>query len=148
MRRSCGRCARGEFRLAIEATDAIAPAFGNWGTSAVRSSCNGREPALDQASTTANARPFVVTNRSVLAIAVPMTLAYLTTPMLGIVDTAVVGQFGDAALLGGLAAGAIDLRRRLHRLQFPALRNHRPRRPGFRARRHAGGTGGVLARRR
>lgn len=50
---------------------------------------------------------FVVSNRSVLAIAVPMTLAYLTTPLLGLVDTAVVGQFGDAALLGGLAAGAL-----------------------------------------
>jgi putative MATE family efflux protein len=53
------------------------------------------------------ARPFAVTNRSVLAIAVPMTLAYLTTPLLGLTDTAVVGQFGDAALLGGLAAGAL-----------------------------------------
>jgi putative MATE family efflux protein len=52
-------------------------------------------------------RPFAVTNRSVLAIAIPMTLAYLTTPMLGLVDTAVVGQLGDAALLGGLAAGAL-----------------------------------------
>ena len=52
-------------------------------------------------------RPFVVTNRSVLAIAVPMTLAYLTTPLLGLVDTAVIGQFGNAALLGGLAAGAL-----------------------------------------
>jgi MATE family, multidrug efflux pump len=52
-------------------------------------------------------RPFNVTNRLVLAIAIPMTLAYLTTPLLGLVDTAVVGQFGDAALLGGLAAGAI-----------------------------------------
>ncbi len=51
--------------------------------------------------------PFVVTHRSVLAIAVPMTLAYLTTPLLGLVDTAVVGQFGDAALLGGLATGAV-----------------------------------------
>jgi len=50
---------------------------------------------------------FPVTNRMVLAIAVPMTLAYLTTPLLGIVDTAVVGQLGDAALLGGLAAGAV-----------------------------------------
>src|SRR5690349_20446115 len=36
-----------------------------------------------------------------------MTLAYLTTPLLGLVDTAVVGQLGDAALLGGLAAGAL-----------------------------------------
>ena len=53
------------------------------------------------------ARPFLVTHRSVLAIAVPMTLAYLTTPLLGLVDTAVVGQFGDAALLGGLAIGAL-----------------------------------------
>lgn len=52
-------------------------------------------------------RDFAVTNRMVFAIAVPMTLAYLTTPLLGIVDTAVVGQLGDAALLGGLAAGAI-----------------------------------------
>ncbi|WP_192183302.1 MATE family efflux transporter [Mesorhizobium amorphae] len=58
-------------------------------------------------ATQANARAFVVTHRSVLAIAVPMTLAYLTTPLLGIVDTAVIGQFGDAALLGGLAAGAL-----------------------------------------
>ena len=58
-------------------------------------------------ATQPNARSFVVTNRSVLAIAVPMTLAYLTTPLLGIVDTAVVGQFGDAALLGGLAAGSL-----------------------------------------
>jgi putative MATE family efflux protein len=65
-----------------------------------------RKAALDQASTLA-ARPFTVSNRSVLAIAVPMTLAYLTTPLLGLVDTAVIGQFGDAALLGGLAAGAL-----------------------------------------
>ena len=60
---------------------------------------------MDQVST--QARPFAVTNRTVLAIAVPMTLAYLTTPLLGLTDTAVVGQFGDAALLGGLAAGAL-----------------------------------------
>ncbi len=55
----------------------------------------------------AETRPFAVTNRVVLSIAVPMTLAYLTTPLLGLVDTAVIGQFGDAALLGGLAAGTL-----------------------------------------
>jgi multidrug resistance protein, MATE family len=55
----------------------------------------------------ASDRDFVVDNRTVLAIAVPMTLAYLTTPLIGLVDTAVVGQLGDAALLGGLAAGSI-----------------------------------------
>lgn len=52
-------------------------------------------------------RHFTVTNKMVLRIAVPMTLAYLTTPLIGIADTAIVGQLGDAALLGGLAAGAI-----------------------------------------
>ena len=36
-----------------------------------------------------------------------MTLAYMTTPLLGIVDTAVVGQLGDPVLIGGLAIGAI-----------------------------------------
>lgn len=52
-------------------------------------------------------RAFAVTNRVVLSIALPMTLAYLTTPLLGVVDTAVVGQLGDAAMLGGLAVGAL-----------------------------------------
>ena len=52
-------------------------------------------------------RPFTVSHRLILSIAVPMTLAYLTTPLLGLVDTAVVGQLGDAALIGGLAVGAI-----------------------------------------
>ncbi len=68
---------------------------------------SARQQSLDKGVTPADAKPFAVTNRSVLAIAVPMTLAYLTTPLLGLVDTAVVGQFGDAALLGGLAAGAL-----------------------------------------
>ncbi|WP_432807328.1 MATE family efflux transporter [Rhodoligotrophos ferricapiens] len=56
--------------------------------------------------TVTNAHPFQVTNRLVLWIAVPMTLAFLTTPLLGVIGTAVVGQLGDAALIGGLAAGA------------------------------------------
>ena len=62
---------------------------------------------MDQTLQPAATRPFSVTHRLVLAIAVPMTLAYLTTPLLGLVDTAVVGQLGDAALIGGLAAGAL-----------------------------------------
>ena len=52
-------------------------------------------------------KPFNVDNRMVLAIAWPTTLAYLTTPLLGIVDTGVIGQLGSAAALGGLAIGAI-----------------------------------------
>ncbi|GAB4522174.1 MAG: MATE family efflux transporter [Roseibium sp.] len=50
---------------------------------------------------------FTVTHRSILAIAAPMTLAYLSTPLLGIVDMAVIGRLGDAALLGGIALGGI-----------------------------------------
>ncbi|MEP9352375.1 MATE family efflux transporter [Xanthobacter sp. KR7-65] len=48
-----------------------------------------------------------VTHRRVLAIALPMTLAHLTTPFLGVVDAAVVGRLGDAALLGGVALAAV-----------------------------------------
>ncbi len=50
---------------------------------------------------------FTVTHRGVLAIAVPMTLAYLTTPLLGVTDLAVIGRLGDPALVGGIALGAI-----------------------------------------
>ena len=52
-------------------------------------------------------RTFPVTNTAVLAIAVPMTLAFVTTPLLGLVDTAVVGRLGVAAQMGGLAVGAV-----------------------------------------
>ncbi|TPW25805.1 MATE family efflux transporter [Pararhizobium mangrovi] len=54
-------------------------------------------------------RPFTVTHRKVLAIAVPMTLAFLTTPLQGLVDTGVVGQLGVATAIGGLAVGAVIL---------------------------------------
>lgn len=48
-----------------------------------------------------------VTHRRVLAIALPMTLAHLTTPLLGVVDAAVVGRLGSASLLGGVALAAV-----------------------------------------
>ncbi|RVI58442.1 MATE family efflux transporter [Sinorhizobium meliloti] len=65
------------------------------------------EPTVAQKAHLFDSRPFRVTNWQVLAIAIPMALAYLTTPLLGLVDTAVVGRFGDVALLGGLATGAV-----------------------------------------
>ncbi len=52
-------------------------------------------------------RPFAVTHGSVFRLAVPMTLAYLSTPLVGVVDMAVVGQLGRAALIGGIAIGAL-----------------------------------------
>lgn len=51
--------------------------------------------------------PFQVTHRLVLSIAVPMSLAFVTTPLLGFTDTAVVGRLGSAAALAGLTIGAI-----------------------------------------
>lgn len=52
-------------------------------------------------------RPFAVTHASVWTITLPMTLAFLTTPLLGLTDTAVVGRIGDAVALGGLAVGTL-----------------------------------------
>ncbi len=53
------------------------------------------------------AGPFEVTHRLVLSIAIPMTLGFLTTPLLGLTDTAVAGRLGSADALAGLAVGAV-----------------------------------------
>lgn len=45
--------------------------------------------------------------RRVWVLAGPIMLANMTTPLLGAVDTAVVGQLPDAAYIGGVAIGAI-----------------------------------------
>ncbi|ANL32684.1 MATE family efflux transporter [Rhizobium phaseoli] len=50
---------------------------------------------------------FEVTHRLVLSIAIPMTLGFLTTPLLGLTSTAVVGHMGDPEALAGLAIGAM-----------------------------------------
>jgi MATE family multidrug resistance protein len=50
---------------------------------------------------------FTVTHRRVLAIAVPMTLANATTPLLGVVATAAIGRLGEAHLLGAVAMAAV-----------------------------------------
>jgi MATE family multidrug resistance protein len=52
-------------------------------------------------------RPFVVTHARVLAIAVPMTLSNATTPLLGVVATAVIGRLGQAHLLGAVAMSSV-----------------------------------------
>ncbi|MBX4910295.1 MULTISPECIES: MATE family efflux transporter [Rhizobium] len=54
-----------------------------------------------------NALAFDVTHRLVLSIAVPMTLGFMTTPLLGLTSTAVVGHMGNAEALAGLAIGAM-----------------------------------------
>ena len=50
-----------------------------------------------------------VTPARVMKIALPIVMSNATVPLLGIVDTAVVGQLGAAAPLGAVAVGAIIL---------------------------------------
>ncbi len=49
------------------------------------------------------------THRRVLAIALPIVVSNATVPILGAVDTGVVGQLGEAAPIGAVGIGAIIL---------------------------------------
>jgi len=48
-----------------------------------------------------------VSHRRILALALPMTLSHVTTPLLGLVDATVIGRLGEAHLLGAVALGAV-----------------------------------------
>jgi MATE family multidrug resistance protein len=50
-----------------------------------------------------------ITHRRVLAIALPIVLSNATIPILGAVDTGVVGQLGEAAPIGAVGIGAVIL---------------------------------------
>lgn len=50
-----------------------------------------------------------LTHRRVLKIAVPIVVANATVPILGVVDTGVVGQIGEAVPIGAVGIGAIIL---------------------------------------
>jgi MATE family multidrug resistance protein len=50
-----------------------------------------------------------LTHRRVLKIALPVVLSNATIPLLGVVDTAVVGQLGDPAPIGAVGLGAVIL---------------------------------------
>ncbi|QIR13238.1 MATE family efflux transporter DinF [Shewanella aestuarii] len=45
-------------------------------------------------------------NRRLMALALPMILSNITIPLLGLVDTAVIGHLGKAYYLGGVALGS------------------------------------------
>jgi MATE family multidrug resistance protein len=49
----------------------------------------------------------IVTHRTVLSIAVPVMLSNVSTPLIGVVDTTVVGQIPDPAYIGAVAVGAL-----------------------------------------
>lgn len=52
-------------------------------------------------------RPFDIRHRDVLRIAIPMMIAYLSTPLVGLVATGVIGQLRDEVLIGGVALAAV-----------------------------------------
>jgi MATE family multidrug resistance protein len=52
-------------------------------------------------------RAVEVSHRRMLALALPMTLSHVTTPLLGLVDATVIGRLGEASLLGAVALGAV-----------------------------------------
>ncbi|HTM79318.1 MAG TPA: MATE family efflux transporter, partial [Devosia sp.] len=51
--------------------------------------------------------PFEVRHADVWKIALPASIAFITEPVVGLVDITVIGRLGDAALLGGLVLGAL-----------------------------------------
>ncbi|WP_244395968.1 MATE family efflux transporter [Beijerinckia indica] len=48
-----------------------------------------------------------ISHWAVVRLALPMTLGHLSTPLLGIADTMVIGRLGQAALLGAIATAAM-----------------------------------------
>lgn len=53
--------------------------------------------------------PTALTHKRVLTVALPVVLSNATVPILGAVDTGVVGQLGQAAPIGAVGIGAIAL---------------------------------------
>ncbi len=49
----------------------------------------------------------MLSRRRILQIAWPIILSNISTPLLGLVDTAVIGHLGDPALIGAIAMGAM-----------------------------------------
>ncbi len=49
----------------------------------------------------------MLTHKEYLKIAVPFIISTVTQPLLGAVDTAVIGQLGSAYLIGGVAVGTV-----------------------------------------
>lgn len=51
----------------------------------------------------------IITHRHVLAIAVPIVISNVSTPLVGLVDTAVMGRLEDPAYIGAIALGSVIL---------------------------------------
>lgn len=52
-------------------------------------------------------KPLEMNHRTVLAIALPIMLSNVSEPLIGVVDTAILGQLGDAYYIGAIAVGSV-----------------------------------------
>ena len=59
-----------------------------------------------------------ITNKRFLAIACPIIFANITIPLIGLVDTAVIGHLGSATLIAGAGMGAAFLTGLYHLFNF------------------------------
>jgi multidrug resistance protein, MATE family len=66
-----------------------------------------RQQASEAVDPGARSVPGKIGHAEVLAIALPITLSNATVPLIGFVDTAVVGQLGAPHLMGAVAIGAV-----------------------------------------
>lgn len=67
----------------------------------------GPTPQARPASAATAGPAHEVTHREVLRIAVPVIVSNVSTPLLGVVDTAIVGRLPDPAYIGAVAVGAL-----------------------------------------
>ncbi len=77
----------------------------NDGSAAAKS--GGGLPAPEAADRQPSSVSGRIGHAEVLAIALPITLSNATVPLIGFVDTAVVGQLGVPHLMGGVAIGSV-----------------------------------------
>ena len=69
---------------------------------------------------------YPVTHRAILAIAVPIMISNVSTPLLGIVDTGVMGRSPDPAYIGAVALGALVFNFVFWGFRLPAHGHHGP----------------------
>jgi multidrug resistance protein, MATE family len=55
----------------------------------------------------ASVKMLPVTHRSVLTVAIPIMLSNVTEPLIGVVNTAIIGQLPDAYYIGAIAIGSL-----------------------------------------
>ncbi len=71
-----------------------------------------------------------LTHREYLAVAIPLLISTETQPLLGAVDTAVIGMMGDAPAIAGVSLGANLFNTPVLALWLFESQHHRPQRPG------------------